>query len=179
MASRLKDILLTSLYFLVVLAVVFVVVTYVAQRIEVIGSSMSPTLDDKDGLIVDKITYRFEDPQRFDIVVFPYKYEEKTNYIKRVIGLPGERVYIDDQGNIYINDELLNEGYGKEVIRDPGRAYVEIQLEDDEYFVLGDNRNNSQDSRDPNVGNIKHSEIIGRAFMRLFPLRNMGMIKHQ
>ena len=175
----LKSVLLTSLYFLVVLAVVFLTVNYVGQRIAVVGKSMYPTLDDRDGVIVDKISYKFNDPQRFDIIVFPYKYEENTFYIKRIIGLPGERVFIDDNGTIYINGVALEEGYGREVIEDPGRAYETITLADDEYFVMGDNRNNSMDSRDPNVGNIKREELLGRAFMRVFPIKDMGMIKHQ
>ncbi len=179
MKSGLKSVLATSFYFLLVLVLVFLVVTYVCQRIEVVGTSMSPTLEDNDHLLVDKITYRFKDPQRFDIVVFPFKYEPDTHYIKRVIGLPGERVYIDTEGKIYINGAVLEEGYGNDTITDPGRAYEEIKLGENEYFVLGDNRNNSQDSRDPVVGNIARSEIIGRAFMRVFPLKNLGIIKHQ
>ena len=140
---------------------------------------MQPTLEDKDNLLVDKFSYKFGDPERFDIVVFPYRYEKNTYYIKRVIGLPGEHVKIDDEGTIYINNLPLEEGYGSETIKDPGRAYEDIKLGPDEYFLLGDNRNNSQDSRDPNVGNIRRSEIIGRAFMRVFPLSKLGIIKHQ
>ena len=154
MNKKLKDILSTSLYLLIVLVMTFLVVTYVGQRTKVIGSSMSPTLADGDNLIVDKISYRFHDPERFDIVVFPFRYADKTYYIKRIIGLPGETVYIDEEGTIYIDGEVLNENFGKEVIQDPGRAYEPVKLGTDEYFVLGDNRNNSSDSRDPVVGNI-------------------------
>ena len=179
MKKGIKDLLLTSFYLLLVLVAVFFVVTYVGQRISVIGSSMEPTLTNGDHLLVDKLSYRFHDPERFDIVVFPYKYEANTFYIKRVIGLPGETVLIDEEGNIYINGELLEEGYGKEVIRNPGRAYEPITLGFNEFFVLGDNRNNSMDSRDPNVGNLKKSVIIGKAFMRVFPFQSMGVIKHQ
>lgn len=177
--STLNDVLSTSIYLLSVLVAVLLVVTFVGQKIEVIGSSMSPTLEDKDFLLVDKISYRLGDPKRFDIVVFPYQYEPNTYYIKRVIGLPGETVYIDDSGKIYINGEVLEEGYGKETITNPGRAYEEIRLSPNEYFVMGDNRNNSSDSRDPNVGNILRDEIIGRAFMRVSPLKKLGIIKHQ
>lgn len=179
MNKGLKNVLTTSLYFLIILLLIFGIITYVGQRIEVIGSSMSPTLENGDGLFVDKISYRFHEPQRFEIVVFPYKYEENTFYIKRIIGLPGETVYIDDDGKIYIDDVLLEEYYGKEVIRDPGRAYEPIKLGPDEYFVIGDNRNNSMDSRDPNVGNIRKTQITGKAFMRVFPFNKIGMIKHK
>ena len=114
-----------------------------------------------------------------DIVVFPYKFEENTDFIKRVIGLPGEKVRIDKEGHIYINGEVLDEHYGKAVIIDPGRAEKEITLGSDEYFVLGDNRNNSTDSRDPFVGNIQKSDFIGKAFLRIWPLDKICFIKHQ
>ena len=179
MNRKLKEILSTSLYLLVVLVLTFLVVTYVGQRTQVIGSSMEPMLSDGDNLIVDKISYRFQDPQRFDIIVFPFQYEENTYYIKRIIGLPGETIYIDENGQIFINDILLKESYGKEVILDSGRAYEPITLGADEYFVMGDNRNNSSDSRDPAVGNIHRDELIGKAWVRIWPLNKIGMIKHQ
>ncbi len=179
MKSKMREILSTSLYLLFVLVVTFLVVTYVGQRTQVIGSSMEPMLSDGDNLIVDKISYRFHDPQRFDIIVFPFQYAEKTYYIKRVIGLPGETVYIDEDGSIYVNGEVLKESYGKDVITDPGRAYEPITLGEDEYFVMGDNRNNSSDSRDPVVGNIHRKDLIGKAWMRIWPFDKMGMIKHQ
>lgn len=179
MNKKLKEILSTSLYLLIVLVLTFLVVTYVGQRTKVIGSSMEPMLSDGDNLIVDKITYRFEDPKRYDIIVFPFRYAEKTYYIKRIIGLPGETVYIDEEGTIYIDGEVLEEHYGKEIITDPGRAYEPITLGEDEYFVMGDNRNNSSDSRDPVVGNIHRDEFVGKAWMRIWPFQSMGMIKHQ
>lgn len=179
MKKTLKEILGTSIYLLIVLILTFLVVTYVGQRTKVSGSSMEPTLSDGDNLIVDKISYRFNDPERFDIIVFPFRYAERTYYIKRIIGLPGETVYIDEEGHIYIDGEILKEYYGKEIIADPGRAYEPITLGEDEYFVMGDNRNNSSDSRDPVVGNIHRDEFIGKAWMRIWPLDKMGMIKHQ
>lgn len=178
-SNSLKGVLSGSIYFLVILIIVLIVVTFIGQRVKVIGASMSPTLEDADGIIVDKISYRIGEPERFDIIVFPYKYEPNTTYIKRVIGLPGETVYIDNEGKIYINDTVLEEGYGNEVIKNPGMAYKKIELGEDEYFVMGDNRNNSSDSRDPNVGNIKRSEIIGKAFLRIYPFDKMGVIKHR
>ena len=159
----------------------FLVVTYVGQRTMVIGSSMEPMLSDGDNLIVDKISYRFHDPQRFDIIVFPYKHKPKTYYIKRIIGLPGETVQIDEQGNIYINGEILSESYGREIIRpeNVGLAAEPIVLGEDEYFVMGDNRNNSTDSRFAQVGNIKREDIIGRAWVRIWPFSSFGILKHQ
>ena len=179
MKNILKEIVGTSLYLLVVLAAAFLIITYVGQRTQVRGSSMETTLQDKDNLIVDKISYRFRDPERFDIIVFPFQYEKNTYYIKRIIGLPGETIQIDGQGNIYVNGEILEEHYGKERILYPGLAFEKIQLADDEYFVLGDNRNNSSDSRDPSVGNIKRSKITGRAWLRIYPFNKFGILQHQ
>ena len=127
---------------------------------------------------MDKITYRFSDPQRFDIIVFPFRYEDHVYYIKRIIGLPGETVQITD-GDIYIDGEILQESYGREVIKDSGLAAEPIVLGEDEYFVLGDNRNDSTDSRDPSVGVIHRDEIIGRAWLRIWPLDKFGVLKHQ
>jgi signal peptidase I len=179
MKNVLKEILSTSIYLLVVLCVAYLIVTYVGQRTQVSGHSMENTLSDNDHLLVDKLSYRFSDPQRFDIIVFPFQYDRSTYYIKRIIGLPGETVQIDESGIIYIDGEILEESYGKEVIQNPGRAIEPITLGDDEYFVMGDNRNNSSDSRDPAVGNIKREDIIGKAFIRIWPLSKFGILKHQ
>lgn len=179
MKRVLKEIFNTSVYLLVVILMVYLVITYVGQRTEVNGESMETTLSNEDNLIVDKLTYRFSDPKRYDIIVFPFRYASRTYYIKRIIGMPGETVRIDGEGNIYINDEILEESYGREIIQNPGRAAQEIQLGDDEYFVMGDNRNNSSDSRDPTVGNIHRDEIIGRAWVRIWPLHKFGVLRHQ
>lgn len=170
MNKVLKELLSTGLYLLVVLCITYLVITFVGQRTEVDGESMETTLSHGDNLIVDKITYRMKDPKRFDIIVFPFKYEENTYYIKRIIGMPGETVQIDEKGNIYIDGELLEESYGREIIRpeNVGIAKDPIVLGEDEYFVMGDNRNNSMDSRFEIVGNIHRDDIIGRAWMRIW-----------
>lgn len=167
------------IYIGIVFLLTYLVIHYVGQRTQVSGSSMESTLSDGDNLIVDKISYRFHDPERFDIVVFPYKYEKNTYYIKRIIGLPGETVQIDLDGNIYIDGEILEESYGREVMLNPGEAEEAITLGEDEYFVLGDNRNASSDSRDPSVGNILGEDIVGRAWLRLYPFSKIGFIRHQ
>ena len=174
----LKELLIDSVYLLVVLVLTLLFVRYVAQRTVVDGFSMQPQLQNQDNLIVDKITYRFKDPQRFDIVVFPFEYRKNEYYIKRIIGLPGETIQIDEQGNIYINGQLLEEHYGAEVIEEPGRAALPITLGDDEYFVMGDNRNHSSDSRTTAVGNVSRDEIIGRAWLRVYPFDQFGLIKY-
>ncbi|MBR1931864.1 MAG: signal peptidase I [Lachnospiraceae bacterium] len=181
MNKVLKELLSTGIYLLVVLLLTYLFIHYVGQRTQVDGESMETTLSNGDNLIVDKITYRFNDPKRFDIIVFPFKYKENTYYIKRIIGLPGETVQIDNDGNIYINGELLEESYGREIIRPEtvGRAAQPIELGEDEYFVLGDNRNNSSDSRTEAVGNIKRQDIVGRAWVRIWPFSKFGILKHQ
>ena len=176
-----RELLNTAIYLLCVLGAVWLVITLVGQRTEVEGASMENTLHNGDNLIVDKLSYRFHDPERFDIIVFPFQFQDNTYYIKRIIGLPGETVQIMDDGSIYINGEKLEENYGMEVIKPEtiGRAAEPIELGDDEYFVMGDNRNNSSDSRTDMVGNIKRENIIGKAWLRIWPVSDFGVLQHQ
>lgn len=176
MRGKGKAILNTVIWIAAVVVLSWLMVTYVAQRTDVNGTSMYPTLEDGDQLIADKISYRFRDPERFDIIIFPYQYAPNTYFIKRIIGLPGETVRIDEQGNIYINGEILEEDYGYETIEYAGLAAQEIHLGDDEYFVLGDNRNVSEDSRYPDVGNIRREDIVGRAWLRIYPFSRFGFL---
>lgn len=173
-----REILGFLLYVVMVVGITFFIITFIGQRTYVSGSSMENTLHHGDNLIVDKLTYRFSKPKRYDIIVFPFRYQEKTYYIKRIIGLPGETVQIQD-GVILIDGEELQESYGREVMKNAGLAADMITLEEDEYFVLGDNRNDSTDSRDPSVGVIHKDEIIGRAWIRIWPLDKIGVLKHQ
>ena len=172
-----KEILSWVFYIAFVLVLTWVIITFVGQRTRVDGRSMMNTLHDGDNLIVEKLSYRFSDPKRFDIIVFPPT-GKKEYYIKRIIGLPGETVQIDENGNIYINGELLKENYGAETIQNPGRAANPITLGDDEYFVMGDNRNNSKDSRSEEVGNVKRSQIIGRAWLRIWPFDQFRLLSN-
>jgi len=176
-----RELLNTAIYLLCVLGAVWLVITFVGQRTEVEGASMENTLHNGDNLIVDKLSYRFHDPERFDIIVFPFQFQDNTYYIKRIIGLPGETVQIMDDGSIDINGEKLEENYGMEVIKPEtiGRAAEPIELGDDEYFVMGDNRNNSSDSRTDMVGNIKRENIIGKAWLRIWPVSDFGVLQHQ
>ena len=176
-----RELLNTAIYLLCVLGAVWLVITFVGQRTEVEGASMENTLHNGDNLIVDKLSYRFHDPERFDIIVVPFQVQDNTYYIKRIIGLPGETVQIMDDGSIYINGEKLEENYGMEVIKPEtiGRAAEPIELGDDEYFVMGDNRNNSSDSRTDMVGNIKRENIIGKAWLRIWPVSDFGVLQHQ
>ena len=170
----LKEIFGWILYILTVICVTYLIVTYVGQRTKVSGPSMEATLQNGDNLIVDKISYRFREPERFEIIVFPYQYAEDTFYIKRIIGMPGETLQIID-GYVYIDGELLEEDvYGKEVIDQTkmGIADEPVVLGEDEYFVMGDNRNHSSDSRDPSVGVLKREQLVGRAWMRIYPFES-------
>ncbi len=175
--SMKREIINTVLYFIFLFVAVWAIVTFVGQRTVVNGVSMYDTLNDGDNLWVDKFSYHFKDPQRFDIVVFPM-YDGEEYFIKRIIGLPGETVRIDHQGNIYINGEKLEESYGYETIEPEmiGRAFDGVTLGDDEYFVMGDNRNESEDSRFEIVGNVKRKDLMGKAVFRLWPITSFGTL---
>jgi len=178
-SSVVRETISFILYIAIVFLLTYLVIHYVGQRTQVSGTSMEYTLSDGDNLIVDKISYRFHKPERYDIIVFPFQYEENTYYIKRIIGLPGEKIQISEDGAIYIDGKVLEESYGREIIEVPGQAEDPIELDDDEYFVLGDNRNASLDSRDPSVGVIHEEDIIGRAWLRIYPFDKMGFIRHK
>lgn len=173
-----RELLGWIVYIAVIAGLTYLIITYVGQRTKVSGHSMEATLHDGDNLIVDKVSFRLRDPERYEIIVFPYRYKEDTYYIKRIIGLPGETVQIVD-GYVYIDGELLDEDYGLEVMMDSGIAAEPIVLGEDEYFVLGDNRNNSSDSRDASVGVLNRDELIGRAWVRIWPLESIGVIPHE
>ncbi len=177
MKAFVKDITGLCLYLAIILGCTYLAVHYLAQHTQVDGSSMSPALYDRDHVLVDKFTYRHQEPERYDIIVFPYRYQQDTYYVKRIIGLPGETVRIDGQGTIFINGEALQENYGAEVINYAGYASTPRKLGSNEYFVLGDNRNDSRDSRDASVGLVKRNEIIGKAFWRVWPLSGIGSIE--
>ncbi len=157
-----KDLFAYLLKFISLLVIVFLFTTFVAQRTIVSGSSMEPTYSDGDNLIVNKLFSITGPLERFDVIVFhPYE-DDSTCYIKRIIGLPGDTVSIKDNGSIYINGTLLEEDYGSETILSAGLAATEITLGEDEYFILGDNRNNSIDSRFAQIGNVTVDQIVGK-----------------
>lgn len=173
----LKEIKSSVIFILQVVVIAFLITNFIGQRTVVDGESMENTLQDGDNLIVDKISYRFTDPERFDIIVFPHMNGDvEEYYIKRIIGVPGDFIRIDEEGTIYINEEPLDESYGKEVIVNPGTAIDGRVLRDEEYFVLGDNRNNSMDSRYESVGVIYEDDIIGKAVFRIYPFSSFGLL---
>ncbi len=169
-----KDLISIFIYMLVVVVLCLLIITFVGQRTTVNGDSMNPTLENGDNLWIDKLKYKYSDPQRYDIVVFP---QQDVFYIKRVVGLPGENVRIDELGNLYINGKILNDKYTVTKMTSAGDVGGEegITLGPDEYFVLGDNRNNSHDSRDQSiVGNLTKKRITGKAVFRLTPFDKFG-----
>lgn len=152
--------------------------TFIADRTSVIGDSMEPNIHDGDYFVLNKVSYRFTEPERYDIVVFPYNHGQ-SNYIKRIIGLPGETIDFKKEGesfNIYINGNILKENYGKEPIKYEGNQSFPLVIPENEYFVMGDNRNDSSDSRYQDVGTIPRSEIIGKAGLRVWPLDDLGFV---
>lgn len=152
-----------------VIFLAYFIIYYCVEKTTVIGSSMENTLTANDQIIINKFIYRISDPKRFDVIVFKQSGKEHSFYnIKRIIGLPGETIQIKD-GAVYINGEALEEIIEVEEMNNYGLAAEEIVLEENEYFVLGDNRNNSEDSRFASIGNITREEIIGKASLRLSP----------
>lgn len=151
----------------IALIAVFLIRVFIAQPFLVNGSSMEPNFHNGNYLLVDEITYDFKDPARGDVVVFTPPFNENSYYIKRIIGLPGEEVAISNKGVKIINEDeekFLNESYIRGVISFPDK---EVKLGEDEYFVMGDNRNASYDSR--SWGPLKGEDIVGVVRFRLWP----------
>ena len=164
-----------AVYVALILICIFWVPEHVIQRTVVNGESMENTLYTGESLLVEKVSYHFHDPERYDIIVFyPKGKEEEEYYVKRVYGLPGETIQIIDN-QIYINNEVIEDEYAKNEMDDPGIAEEPITLGEDEYFVLGDNRKVSLDSRDPDLGPIKEKNIAGHVILRIWPLKQFGV----
>ncbi len=168
--SRKEKVIISWIVRIAILAAAIFFLTTCVRSVIVSGESMENTLHDGQMAVINKIEYKVSDPKRFDIIVFepennilnPATGEPSEYLVKRIIGLPGETVRIDKKGNIFINGTLLDEDYGKERIRNPGIAADSITLGGDEYFILGDNRNNSLDSRSDKVGLVKREDITGK-----------------
>jgi signal peptidase I len=158
-----KEIITWLLLIVLTITASYFITTNVFVKTAVAGVSMEPTLMEGQVVIVNKIEYYLKSPRRNDVIVYKQSNREHSYYeIKRVIGLPGETVKIKN-GTIYINDEVLKEKVKTETIENAGLAEEGIKLDDNEYFVLGDNRNDSEDSRFASVGNVLKNEILGKA----------------
>ena len=175
MNKVMKEFLNTAIYLLCVLGAVWLVITFVGQRTEVEGASMENTLHNGDNLIVDKLSYRFHDPERFDIVIFKYPDDPSQLFVKRVIGLPGETVNIVD-GKVYINDseEPLDDSFCPET---PEGSFGPYTVPEGCYFMLGDNRNHSMDSRYWQNPFVEEDAIEAEVAVRYWPLNKIGTVK--
>ena len=170
-------VLMWILQIAIVCAFAFVFVWYFGQRVSTVGDSMNPVLKNGDIVLVNHFKYDASAPKRGDIIVFkPNGNEHLHSSIKRIVGLPGEVVQIVD-GVVYIDGEALEEKYKVTGATEAGLASEEIVLAGDEFFVLGDNRESSEDSRADDVGNVKRSEIEGKVWFRVAPASQIGFVK--
>lgn len=173
----LKEIFSWIIEIAIVLMMAFVLVYFIGMRTSVVGQSMSETLENGDQILVNRFMYKVIGPKANDVIVFLPNGNEKSHYyVKRVIGVPGDTVQIKD-GRIYVNGTEFTEKVDVALIEDAGLAADAVTLGDDEYFVLGDNRNNSEDSRYANIGNIKREYIIGKAWFVISTGDRFGFIK--
>jgi signal peptidase I len=176
-SSRLWRNLLTALRevleTIILTLLIFFVIQLVVRQFRVVGSSMEPNLHDGQHLIIDKLSYRLHSPERGDIVVFHFPHDPSRDYIKRVIGLPGETVEIRE-GRVYVNGKLLEEPYPV----NPGSYSSQaVEVPEGSLFVLGDNRNNSSDSH--SWGTLPESQIVGKAQVSYWPPQMWGLVSHE
>lgn len=177
-----KEIIRFLIEVVVVIFIAWLIITFALKKVSVIGSSMETTLYNGEDVIVNKFSYLLLSPRREHIVAFYPEPEEGEDIedmddtvirIRRIVGLPGEKIIIRD-GKIYIDGEELEEKYPFETMNSAGRAVSEVQLEDDEYFVLSDNRNDMDDSRNTSFTKIRRENIIGKVILRLNPFSLLG-----
>jgi len=171
-SKRIKTAVRISLWVLIIgvtIALGWIFTVFAFEKTNMVGSHMETTLSDDDVLLINKMSYLFSDPERYDVIVFNRSGKEHDFYAcRRVYGLPGETVQIKD-GKVYVNDVLIDEPYNVEDMVAEGLYEEPVTLDDDEYFVLGDNRNDCEDSRYFNFGNVSRNEIVGEAFVTLSP----------
>ena len=161
---------------MVVLAA-YVIVSFACTRTTISGGSMEDTIKNEDTVLINRFAYAFGSPKRFDCIAFePDAIGSSKLYVKRVVGLPGETIQIKE-GHIYINGNILENDINDTYIVTAGMAIYEIHLGEDEYFCLGDNRNNSEDSRFSSIGMIKKEHIVGKVWMVLHPIEDMRFVK--
>ena len=175
--SVVKEVCVWIIEIAITLLVAFTLVYFVGLRTSVVGQSMAETLNGGDEILVNRFMYKVIGPKANDVIVFLPNGNEKSHYyVKRVIGVPGDTVQIKN-GRIYVNGTEFTEKVDVASIEDAGLAADAVTLGDDEYFVLGDNRNNSEDSRYANIGNIKREYIIGKAWFVISTGDRFGFIK--
>lgn len=167
-------------WFLSILIVVILgysIVTFGVQSVTMVGQSMDPVLSNQDIVLLNKRAYTFKDPKRYDIIAFKLKDEPDSYFnIKRIVGLPGETIQIKN-GKIFVDGNVLTDMPFEDLIMTEGLAFDGVTLGSNEYFVIGDNCNNSEDSRYVNIGNISKKEISGKISFRIWPKEAFGRIK--
>lgn len=174
--SIVKEVISWGVEIAITLVIAFTFVYFVGLRTSVIGQSMADTLSNGDQILVNRFIYKVTDPKPNDLIVFLPNGNEKSHYyVKRVIAVPGDTVQIKS-GAVYVNGELFEEEVDVSAMEEAGLAADEIKLEEDEYFVLGDNRNNSEDSRYANIGNVKKEYMIGKAWFVVSPFKKFGFL---
>jgi signal peptidase I len=169
-ALRTLSSLIRDLFFC--LLVTFFIILFIYQPVRVEGGSMEPGLEDQERIFINKLVYRFESIERGDIIVFRYPRDTRKSFIKRVIGLPGDRIRIS-YGHVSVNGKMLAEPYVPEDYLD-ARSYSEIVVPNNAYFVLGDHRSMSNDSRD--FGPVMRSYIYGKAVFGYWPMDKLGIL---
>lgn len=161
----------------IVVLIALVTMYFFGYHTSVAGQSMLGTLEEGDEVLVNRFVYKLTQPKANDIIAFLPNGNKKSHlYIKRVIGVPGDTVQIRG-GRVYVNGEEYEESIDAASIEQPELAEDEIEVGEDEFFVLGDNRNNSEDSRYANIGNVKKEHIVGKAWFVIAPLRKFGLLK--
>ncbi len=164
--EKIRYVLIYALELVAVIGLAYGVVLAFGKQVECSNSSMEPTYQTSDKLLVNTIAYKFSQPDTGDVIAFKPKANVNASYsVKRIIGVPGDTIYINN-GRIYINDELYKENIEVERIENPGIAATAITLLEDQYFVLGDNRNSSEDSRYESIGFVSSEDILGKVWMR-------------
>ena len=172
-----KEVLSWTVEIALTLLIAFTFVYFIGLRTSVVGQSMSKTLNGGDQILVNRFVYKVTDPKTNDIIVFLPNGNEKSHYyVKRVIGVPGDTVQVKN-GTVYVNGKAFDEETDVASIEDAGLAADEITLGPDEYFVLGDNRKNSEDSRSADIGKVKRSYIYGKAWFVASPKKDWGFVK--
>nr|WP_308657511.1 signal peptidase I [uncultured Agathobacter sp.] len=172
-----REVLSWIVEIVVVIGLAYVLVSFFGIRTNVVGQAMEQTLENDDDILVNKFAYIISKPKQGDVIVFLPNGNKKSHYyVRRVVAVPGDTVQIKD-GALYVNDELYKESTDVASMEDAGIASDAIKLGKDEYFVLGDNRNNSEDSRYANIGNVKRDYIIGKAWFRFSGFGSFGTIK--
>ncbi len=175
MKRNLRRALSTGVFLVVVLLIVYMIINVIMQKTIIVGDSMAPTLEEGDAVFTNILTYNFNPPQVDDIVLIELK--DGTRIVKRIVADQGDTVQVDGFGRLNVNGGVKQNDHGVGIIMDPGIAHDPVRLNAEDYFVLGDNRNSSIDSRNPSIGVIRRSQIVGKVIYRVAPFEKIGPVE--